>query len=101
MRLATRVVIVHLATCIALWLISFQGRHLSCCGIRFVAAYVATLAFYVINTPGIPVAQALVRYSIDHTPGQMLATDTIMILSTEAVLALIVIAGQRVMRRVA
>src|SRR5258706_13321863 len=101
MRLAIRVVLVHLATCLALWLISYQGDHLACCGIRFVASYVATFAFYVINTPGIPVAQALVLSSIDHTLGQPLATNSIMILSTEAVLALIVISGQRVMRRAA
>ena len=107
MKIALRVVALHFAATLALALLAYQAHdlpdHPDVFGwIRFAIGYVALLLFFVINIPGIPVAQMVVPISIDQPSSQWLAIGAVMIPTTEVILfliALVVVGVWRVLRR--
>ena len=99
MKLALRIVILHLAASMTFLLAGHLGDHLVCCGILFVSTHLATIAFFMINLPGVLVARAVLTYSINHTLGQEIAYAAVMIPSTEAILVSVILVVRRALRR--
>ena len=96
-RLGACVVVLHLAASLALLLVEHLGRNRACCGPLFVASYLASMAFYMINLPGVLVARAVLVYSMNRTLGQEVAYAAVMIPTTEAVLFTLVLVLRRVL----
>jgi len=88
MKLAVRIVILHFVASLAFLIVGQQ--ELACCGMVFVITYLAPMAYFMINLPGVLVARALMTYSTNHTLGQEIAHAAVMIPSTEAVIVMIV-----------
>ena len=99
MKLAVRIVILHFAASLAFLIVGHQV--LACCGILFVIIYLAPFAYFMINLPGVLVARSLLTYSTNHTLGQEIAYAAVMILSTEAVILMIVLVVRRALGRAA